>query len=395
MKGVLVKKWVLDVHEEIVCAPTIVSTQDQHVILIGTQQGKLLSIDQKGNVIWTYDAQDSSISSTDKMFLDIEEIFSINTPPVVTSTESDEILIFFGTQDGTLHCVNEQGKKKWTYKTGGPIKGAPNIVQAGPSKIVLVGSHDKQMYFFSTEGKLMNTFVVDEKVETTPIVVDNKIVFGTVEGNTHAYDHEGQRLWTVSTKKKISANITRSTDLNGDDLVFVPSEDNAVYALTKDGEIVWKHSTRGAILTKPTVTQVTPESKEVLVGSADNSVYCLNALNGEQLWSFETDFWVASSPVIDKGEDYTYAIVGSYDNSLYVLDMQGSYELDFIPGLSGVVSQGGFQLTGMSTDAGEDKGKVLSQYRIEGFIVGNELIAPDGEIITVTKKGKIYNLQLR
>jgi outer membrane protein assembly factor BamB len=148
------------------------------------------------------------------------------------------------------------------------------------------------------------------------------------------------------------------------------------------------------LLSKPAILQTSPTTKEILIGSADNSIYCLDLEDGEELWSYETDFWVACTPAIEKGKEHTYAIVGSYDSNVYVFDAVGNYELDVIPGLGGVVNQGMFQTSSMGSDAGKDKGKVLSQFHTKDFVVGCTVLVATDEVIAVTKKGKIYNLKL-
>ena len=54
----------------------------------------------------------------------------------------------------------------------------------------------------------------------------------------------------------------------------------------------------------------------VYVGSGDNSVYALNIDSGEEIWTYNTDREVYSSPAV--GDDGT-VYVGSRDGSVYAL----------------------------------------------------------------------------
>ena len=397
MKGVLAQKWTVDLQEEIVAAPTVInpSDPDRSRILIGTKQGKLHVLNSSGEVQWTYNSQDS-LSSEEQLFVDSDEVYSINTEPkVLTNPKTKETLVIIGTQEGKVHCIGKGGVRKWVVYTDGPIRAAPSTMFAGKTKelFLLIGSHDEHIYVISLEGKIVKKLHVTESIETTPLVVKQQLIVGTTKGTLIAVDITGKVTWTVQTKKRISANLVHTRSVGGEDIILAASEDSNLYAISAEGEVLWRTPTRGAIIAKPAILQTNPTTKEVLFGSTDNSLYCLDLEDGDELWSYETNFWVGCTPAIEKGKEYTYAIVGSYDANVYVLDAMGSYELDIIPGLGGVVNQGTFRISSMGSDAGEDKGKLLSRFHVHDFVIGSVFAAQDA-VVAVTKKGKVYNLKL-
>jgi len=90
-----------------------------------------------------------------------------------------------------------------------------------------------------------------------------------------------------------------------------------VYALDAgDGTELWSFETNGGVSSSPTVAD-----GAVFVGAHDNvqedtNVYALDASDGTELWSFETGDEVWSSPTVVDGTVF----VGSDDNSVYALD---------------------------------------------------------------------------
>jgi len=85
--------------------------------------------------------------------------------------------------------------------------------------------------------------------------------------------------------------------------------------------------------------------------------------------------------------------VGSYDHNIYVLDSEGSYILDYVPGLSGIVGQTGHYNDVITKEPGKATGKKIWQFKTEGVIVGTAFIPENRSLIVNTKPGKIDNLQ--
>lgn len=396
MKGVLSESWVFDAKEPVSCAPLIIDghLQERARIILATKLGKIYLLDRLGNINWMFDSA-STFSEAESLFLDAEEINTItNTPIVVHDKKLNVRKIIFGSENGNLYCLNNQGKMLWRVETQGPIRGSPIAMKTKDEQITIIcGSHDGKLYLVNLDGQVVKELNVGKAIETTPTLTNNELVFGTVDGEIMAVNGDGEILWNFPTKKKVTAKIV-VTDNEDEKILLAAAQDNNLYALSTDGELLWHFPTRGALLSEVAIAQMSPDSKEVIFGSCDNNVYCVST-DGEMLWSYETEFWVTTTPVIDKHSDQLFIIAGSYDHNVYVLDVEGSYEIDHIPGLSGLVNQTTFQTTSMSKEVGDDKAKHLSTYHTDSYIVGCGLIHSTSEVIVTTKKGKVYNLQLK
>ena len=85
-------------------------------------------------------------------------------------------------------------------------------------------------------------------------------------------------------------------------------------------------------------------------------------------------------------------MIGSYDHNIYVLDSEGSYVLDYVPGVSGIVSQTGHYGDAVTKEPGKTQGKKIWQYQTEGVIVGCAYVHEHKSLIVNTDSGKINNL---
>ena len=90
------------------------------------------------------------------------------------------------------------------------------------------------------------------------------------------------------------------------------------------------------------------------------------------------------------GDGKEEVIIGSYDHNIYVLESEGSYELDYMPGLSGVVQQAGHYSDIMTSEPGNRIGKKIWQFKTPGPVVGCAM--KQQELVVTTKKGIVDSL---
>ena len=83
------------------------------------------------------------------------------------------------------------------------------------------------------------------------------------------------------------------------------------HRFSPDYSRIWHYTAGGSVYSSPCVVD-----EIVYVGSDDNNVYALNATSGEKLWNYTADDGVSSSPCIVDGVVY----IGSDDDNVYALD---------------------------------------------------------------------------
>jgi len=150
-------------------------------------------------------------------------------------------------------------------------------------------------------------FTTGNQVQSSPILYEEKVYFGSDDGNVYCLNAEtGTKIWNFTAK-----NLVQSTPTILDDRLYIGSNDFNVYCLDPDnGDLIWQYKTQGPIVSSPLVVNNT-----VFVGSFDNNVYAINALNGSRLWNFTTGHEIWASPAYADNTVY----IGSLDGNMYAL----------------------------------------------------------------------------
>ena len=404
-KGRLVEQWVFDAHTPLLSSATVsdIDGDGNPEVIFGTKDGTLYCLDHHAKQRWVYEPENKASTGADEYFMDQERMHAISSSPTVADiTKDGKQEILFGAEDGTLHVVDHKGKLIWKQNIGGAIKASPKVVDLNNDGMpeILVTSSGRKMVVFTAKGKTLISFKVESTISSTPGVYRSPdggpsiIIFGLDDGTVHAVDAQEKPLWTFKANDKVTAE---PVFLKGaQPLVLIGSWDGTLYALNLNGELVWKFSTGGAIHNKAAIADLNKDGKEeVIFGSCDNNIYALTN-TGEKLWSYETDFWVLPSPVVvDIDNDGQLEVVaGSLDNNVYVLEGEGSYELEYMPGLSGIINQAGHYADVLSQEPGERQGKRIWRYKTQGMIVGCTLLqeAKHTQLVVNVKSGFVDTL---
>jgi len=105
---------------------------------------------------------------------------------------------------------------------------------------------------------------------------------------------------------------TRVQPIIAENLVFLPSNNNRLYAISSSNcQTVWTYQTEG-----PLVNAAAYDSGKVFFGSFDNYVYAVNTGNGSLAWRYETGGSIHAAPVIADGKVF----IGSSDGYLYAIN---------------------------------------------------------------------------
>ncbi len=101
-------------------------------------------------------------------------------------------------------------------------------------------------------------------------------------------------------------------------------------------QVLWSYQTDFFISSSPAVSH-----GKVYIGSWDNKIYCFDMNNGDMLWNYTTNGEITSSPAVADGKVY----IGSKDSKMYCLDaIDGSliwdYDTIFMVESSPVVKDG-------------------------------------------------------
>lgn len=397
--GRISELWSYDAKAQLVSSPAIMQAGHAHHIILGTKNGRITCIDESGKEVWQFSAQEK-LGAVDEYFVDTERVHSIDAAPIAADVDADgKLEIVFGTEMGMLYCLNNEGKLLWKHDCGGSIKqsacvadinmdGKPEVLVGAGNKVVVLTGKGQKLFEYDSEGM----------VESVPGVLHGKrslIIFGNSNGTLTAITPAQELAWKVELESKITAAPAFFIDPEERRMVIGTLGGN-IACVSEHGEIVWVRKTEGSIYNAAVITDINEDkSPEIVLGSCDNNVYAFTVA-GQKIWSYETDFWITATPIVADidGDGKLEIVAGSYDHSLYVLDSKGTYVLDYVPGLSGIMTQAGHYSNLLTSDPGEQTGKKLFQYKTSSLIVGCAAThAEKPMIIVTTKDGKVTGLR--
>jgi len=390
-KGHILQKWVFDSKSPLLssAAAVDIDKDGKKEIIFGTRDGKIFCIDEDSKKKWEYDIQEK-VEVTESFFYDSERIDSVPATPTIKDVNNDGMPeIVFGTELGIVYCLNNQGKLLWQFHTEGAVRGRILVedVDGDGGAEVMFGTTAGKFLILDGTGKQRHLFEVEGAIESEPAICKEgatQLLFGTEKRRLYSFSPLGNKLWQFETKGPIRARAAFGKLLEGVNIV-IGDTTGVLYCLDLKGKERWKFLTEGAIYARAVIADVNHDDEpEVIFGSCDNKVYCLSR-RGEKIWSYETDFWIVTSPIVTDidGDGSLEVIVGSYDHNLYILDGEGVYNLDYMPGLSGVAHQAGHYSSVVTQEPGDLIGKRLWQIKMQGMIVGCEELEKDNIIVNI------------
>ena len=295
-----------------------------------------------------YDYFDISLNITlNQAGFPLDSDGTVKSSPLVIDLNNDsEMEIIYGDNNGVINIVDANGNSvfgEFPYNTGDQIWGAPasaDIDLDGNIDFV-VSSKDKKIYAFDRYG-LKWIYDSDKYLIGTPAIgnVDDDLELeivvpsygpGTSGNAIFVVNHDGTDSanfpYYIDEKIKVATALADFDGNGKDDIVFGTDSDN-LYLLLDSGIIEngFPFIAGDKIQSPPSILEV-GNDKRIIFGSKDDKLYCVDS-SGNEIFSFETDGNVYSSPsfVQDNGSIITF--FGSDDGNVYGLDLNG----DLAPG---------------------------------------------------------------
>lgn len=249
------KEWVFETEGQVRSSVGLGSvdsgrTRQKELILAGSRDGHLYAISAStGHCEWQFEA-DGEVRST---------------PAVDTNT------VYFGCEQNNIYALDlADGTEQW--RTDGPGSGTLAAVRRAPAvangRLFVTGySYFSDLHALNKQtGARIWTYEVDDRIDSSPAIVDGTVYFGARDEQIHAVDAAtGIREWTFSVDDDVESSpvVTAGT-------VYVGCNDNTLYALDREtGKERWAFDTEGKVTTSPAV------SNKTLLVSSFAGVYSL------------------------------------------------------------------------------------------------------------------------
>jgi outer membrane protein assembly factor BamB len=273
--------------------------------------------------------------------------------------------LYFATSDGRFFAVDTQdGKKTWERELNHCTAASPavsgKVVYQSLMYTLPCGVRKRQApgYVVAMDaetGDVRWRFQAGV-IETSPLLVDNRLYVGSWDTKVYALDAQtGRKLWTFKTGDEVKGGAAYAKGT-----IYIGSYDGNVYALDAEtGKLRWRRGGQhrlggsGNFYASPALAY-----GRVYIGSTDGKVYAFGQRSGQLLWSKTTGSYVYSSAAVY--DDRVY--VGSYDGHFYALDAA--------------------------------TGDVRWSFKARGQISGSPTVI-DGIVYFSTLKGRTYGLDAR
>lgn len=224
--------------------------------------------------------------------------------------------IYAAAYDGTVYCMNSEGKILWKTAINGNIVSKPvaknNILVAGTVQGDIV-SIDCQT------GKIIQTLGVDDAVTSqltaTSIVADkdtiNTFFVGTASGAMICFEFKTfQEVWRNTDAK----GMIETEPLVVDDKIIYGSWDSYLYCIElSSGRIFWKYSGNNNFYFSPAACKPLTDGKNVFIETPDKYVTSVDMLLGKANWrKNETECWESGGISTDKKSLFIKSITNKF-----------------------------------------------------------------------------------
>ena len=157
-------------------------------------------------------------------------------------------------------------------------------------------------------------FKTNNSVKSSPAIVDDLVFVGSSDDNVYAINlQSGKQAWAYKTTDAVEAS---PCVVEGS--VYIGSQDGFLYALdANDGLFKWKYQTEGQILGAANWTRSPDGRLWILVGSYDNKLHCVDSTDGKAVWTFETGNYINGSPAVSDQK----TVFGGCDAMIHVVSL--------------------------------------------------------------------------
>lgn len=244
---------------------------------------------------------------------DFEELpktkWKIKSGPIFGSPVIDNGTVYYASQDSALHAVDlQKGTEKWKYNFYGASRSTPYIDKDN----LYIISEDGFLYNINKNtGKLIWQFITAQGgflgerkydradyFQSAPIANEGKVYFGMGDYFFAVNAANGTIAWNFKT-----GNLVHTKPAIANDKIIFGSYDGNVYALNNQtGALVWKFKTvgqryfpNGEVMGNPVVSR-----NQVFIGSRDYNLYALEVNSGYCHWNKQFPKGWALSATISK-----------------------------------------------------------------------------------------------
>ncbi|MBD3291798.1 MAG: PQQ-binding-like beta-propeller repeat protein [Armatimonadia bacterium] len=193
-----------------------------------------------------------------------------------------------GCEDVRVRAVDvTTGVQTWELEVGGAVPGVTGIGQ-----YAYFASAEPALYAVTAEGTQIWRTPLQAEVASSPLVTEETVVVGTLEGSICAYERaSGARLWCVE-PPFTSPIYARPT--MGPSSILVGDDGGLLHSIARTGELLASMEFEG-LIRQPVAAQ----DAVVVVGDSTGLVRRINPADMTEIWSTTIPGVLTSEPIIE------------------------------------------------------------------------------------------------
>jgi eukaryotic-like serine/threonine-protein kinase len=220
--------------------------------------------------------------------------------------------VLIGNMRGELLAFNlRTGKRMGSTALGGSIEGTP-VIDHELAIVPLAGTSESLIAYdyVNIRTRWRASF---GDVQTSPLLLDERIFVGTTEGGVFAVQHNsGDVLWRYDIPNNTTVKGIRSSPAGSGDHVVFGADDCTLYDLSaQSGTLRWKAAVDAPIQAGPSIADST-----VFVGSIRGMLFAVRLSDGRIVWKRQLTGGIYAPPLIVSGRCF----VGTTSGTVFATD---------------------------------------------------------------------------
>ncbi|MDQ2048947.1 PQQ-binding-like beta-propeller repeat protein [Natronolimnohabitans sp. A-GB9] len=278
---------------------TDVDAEFEHVWSSPTVADGTVYVGGKDSNVYAIDADDG----TEEWVFSDPDDWVVSAPTVADGTVYIGSGSFFNEAQATVYAIDaDDGTEQWSFEAGDYVASSPTVYEG----TVYVGDADSRV---PDDGEVTTASREPTTTLATTSAMRDPRWLDTNDG-TDLRTEPGSRSTSTRTVETLSVEQAGESE---------PEPVGNVYAIdADDGTEQWSFETDDVVRSSPTAAD-----GSVYIGSRDSRLYSLAADDGTEQWSFEAGNTIESSPTVADG----VVFAGSYDGNIYAIDTTDGSEV--------------------------------------------------------------------
>ena len=304
------------------------------------------------------------------------------------ATAYDDLLTFVGSGSTLSVLESDTGKVRWSRQLD---RASTRFVAPTRRNDTLYAASDTELWELNLRnGNTIDRDAMGTLVNTSPLIVNNLAVFGTLAGELFAYQMDNDfKLWSY----KFDGPIHQPAIKINEEYIAAVSEKGDLRTL----ETINAHSGMSARIAGGSEAELLTDGIGLYVASLDQSLYAFDATDGFRFWRIRSSDPVTVQHTLHQGIIYA----STRDQGLMAIDSATGEILWNTPEIGGwtltivddseLIVWSGFELLAID----KDRGDIIARMPLQDISGIRTNSTDDGDIYVVTLDGGVAKFSLR